>query len=315
MRTLRSIFIWLVLAFVIIFWAGAFAAIRYIVSDLGISPSALLIYRFFPTAVISALAILIFYRNESVRLIPKSWKPMLAITLLWLFGYHLVLNIGETRIPAGPSGLIIGSYPIFTLFLAAIFVNEKLTWTKVTGGLIGFAGIVMLVIAGSTEMPDDTGMGVRDWIKYGAITMIAPISAAVHTIIAKAYLTGENRDGIKIDPVLMTFMYMAPAAVLLIPFFFTTEVPLPIDLGAGFWFAITFLILGSTFISYIGWLWAVKLWGAGRTAATTTYAIPLISLVIAWLFLGETLGPLTLVSAGVIVAGIVITNVDAGKKA
>jgi len=309
----KNLFIWLLLALVIIFWAGAFAAIRYIVVDCKVSPSALLIFRFLPTSIISILALLLFYRKVNLKPLLKHWVTLLGISILWLFGYHLTLNIGETVIPAGPAGLIIGTYPIATLFLAAVFLKEKLTWQKVTGGLLGFSGIILLVLFGSADHDSTAQIEMSEWIKYGLITLIAPISAAFQTILSKPLVTGENRDGTKFDPILMTFLYMAPAIVLLIPFLITTKLPPMFDFGPGFWCALAFLIFGSTFIAYIGWLWGVKIWGAGRTAATTTYAIPVVSLVIAWMFLNETLGPMTIVAAVVIIAGVVITNLNGIK--
>ena len=253
--------------------------------------------------------------DGGIAVIRSVWVEILGISLLMIFGYHLALNIGETKIPAGPAGLIIGTYPIFTLLFAALLIKEKLTWQKALGGLLGFTGIAILVFNGSKDLSPENQIETAEWIKYGLITLIAPVAAAFQTILSKTLLTGENRAGVKLNPAHAMLLFMIPAIVLLPFVSFIPDFPNPLTLSEGFWWALALLVFGSTFISYLGWMWAIKFMGAGRTAATTTYAIPLVSLVIAWIFLGEKIGPMTMVSAVLVIAGMIITNLNGGNGA
>jgi drug/metabolite transporter (DMT)-like permease len=296
---------WPVLLIVSAIWGGAFAAIKFILDYIG--PGQLLYFRFVPTALISIAAIAIFYQRDSIRLFSKYWRIFIAICILWLFGYHYALNVGETVLPAGAAGLIIGTYPIFTIFLAAIFGDEKLTPQKITGGLIAFLGTAFLVIFGASHEGALLNIPPARWILYGLITFIAPVSAAVHTIIAKPYLTGKNRDGVKIDPILMTFLYMSPSLILLVPFIAASPVPDFSSFGSAFWVSLGFLVIFCTIGAYIGWLWAIERIGAGPVAIST-YIIPLFSLAYARIWLNEPIGIPTIVAAAFIVAGVVIAN-------
>jgi len=237
---------------------------------------------------------------------------LVTVSVIWLFGYHYALNIGETVIPAGPAGLIIGTYPIFTLFLASIFVNEKLTVNKVVGAAIAFAGTAFLMIFGAMHEGAELNIEPAKWIMFGLITFLAPISAAVHTIIMKPYLTGENRDGVKFDPVHLTVLYMAPAGILLIPIWMMNPLPSLSDLTAEFHISLWFLIIFCTLVAYIGWLWAVGKIGAGP-ASMTTYIIPVISIIYAKLLLDEPIGPGSIIGAVGIISGVIVASIGGGK--
>lgn len=297
---------WIVLLLVAAVWGGAFAAIRFILAF--ISPADLLVARMLPTAVICLLVALLFYRRETLRLFPRYWRLFVTITVLWLFGYHYALNVGETVLPAGPAGLIIGTYPVFTVFLAAPLLGERLTAGKIAGGLTAFAGTAFLMLFGASHEGAQLHIEPSRWILFSLITLIAPVSAAFHTIAAKPYLTGENRDRARIDPTLMTMLYMAPASIFLIPMIAADPQSVAPAMPLSAWIALAFLVIFCTLGAYVGWLWGVERLGAGP-AATSTYIIPLFSLAYARIWLGEPIGPGTIVGAVLIVAGVIAANV------
>ena len=54
--------------------------------------------------------------------------------------YHLALNTGETRVPAGTASLIIALSPAVAAVLSAIFLHERLTPLKIGGLIVSFVG-------------------------------------------------------------------------------------------------------------------------------------------------------------------------------
>lgn len=318
---------WFVLVIVAALWGAAFSAIKYCLEF--VSPTELLILRLFPIGILALLILVVFYRKLSLELYKKCWPVFLTISLLWLYGYHYTLNVGETVLPAGPAGLMIGTYPIFTIFLAAIFIKEPLTVWKIVGGLVGFAGTAFLLLFGASGEGSVMNIEPSDWITYGLITMIAPVSAALHTIIARPYMTGENRAGVKIDSVLLNMLYMAPATVLLIPVILMHSIPSMngnsgneisnlsfsglVSLPVSFWLVLLFLIIFCTLVAYIGWLWAVEKLGAG-TVSISTYMVPIFSLVYARILLGETIGVASIIGAVGIIMGVIIATIRPKRK-
>ena len=293
------------------FWGGAFAAIRYLVRY--VSPADLLVLRFVPVTIMAIVWMLLVYRREAFGLMSRFWWLFVLLSAVMVFGYHLVLNIGETVLPAAAAGLIIGIYPIFTVFLASPFLKEKLTPAKVAGGLIAFAGTAFLVIYGAGEEGAMLDIEPMQWVQYSILTLLAPISAAVHTMIARPYLTGKNRTGARIDPIVLTLGYMAPAGFLAMVLY---RPGLTADIATappGFWGALIFLVLFCTIFAYMGWFWALARVEAGPSAIFT-FIIPLFSLAYARIWLDEPIGVPIMVGAAGIVVGVVIASLGSWES-
>ena len=122
-------FHWVILFGVSAIWGVAFPVIKYLLGY--VSPYDLLILRFVPTSIITFACILLFFRKEVLALLPKHWWVFLCLAAAWVIFYHLMLNIGETVLPAGAAGLIIATYPVFTVIITAMFGTEKLTRPKI----------------------------------------------------------------------------------------------------------------------------------------------------------------------------------------
>jgi len=286
-------------------WGGAFTAIRLLVQV--ISPAELLIMRFIPTTLLAVLWLFLFYRNAITTLLPRFWFLFVILSAIWLFGYHYALNVGETVLPASVAGLIIATYPVFTVFLAAPFLKERLTLPKVAGGLIAFAGTAFLTIYGAGEEGAQLDVPPVQWITFSLITLISPIAAAIHTLIARPYLTGKNKSGTKIDPVVLTLAYMAPGGILSLALYKPGLMEQTISMSGTLWLALGFLVIFCTIGAYIGWFWALTRVEAGP-AAIFTYIIPIFTITYGKLWLDEPIGMPVIVGAAGIVAGVAITG-------
>ena len=73
---------------------------------------------------------------------------MAIFAVLGLANNALYLGLGYTglkTVSAGLGGLIVSANPVFTAVLAALVLNEALTWRKVLGLLLGVAGVAFIV--------------------------------------------------------------------------------------------------------------------------------------------------------------------------
>jgi drug/metabolite transporter (DMT)-like permease len=298
---------WVVLLVVAAIWAGAYAATKYLLDYVG--PFELLVFRFLPVSIIAILLILIFYRKDAVRLLPKYWLLFLGMAIAWLYGHQYMQILGETVIPSAPAGLIIGTYPVFTVILAAIFLKEKLTKWKIIGGLIAFASTGFLMFQGASNEGAAQDISSSQWITYGLITLVSPIGGAIYTLLAKPFLSGQNRDGVKMDPGAMSMLYMAPCIILLVPMMVATPAPDLRSFDMSFWIVLAFLVIFVTFVAYLGWLWALRHFEAS-TVSISTYMIPVFGLVYSRLWLNEPMGIVTILGAIGIVAGVLIASLE-----
>ena len=295
---------WIVLLGVSIAWGGAFTAIRYLVQY--VSAEDLLVWRFIPTSIMVIILILGWHRKEFARSLPRLWWLFLVLGALWLFGYHFTLNLGETVLPAAPAGVIISTYPIFTVFLAAIFLGESLTKWKVAGGLIGFAGTALLMFAGGSGEGSGLDLSVGMWIKYSLITLIAPIIVAFHTIIIRPYLTGKGGRE-PVSTFVINYGYMAPTGFMVLPLMHSGMVSDATTFPVGFWLWLGFLVVLCTLLANIGYFWALQRIEAGPVSIST-YLIPLFSIGYAHIFLGESIGLYTWIAAFCIIVGVIIAG-------
>src|SRR3981189_1156604 len=77
-----------------------------------------------------------------------GWRDAAVFAVLGVANNALYLGLGYTglkTISAGLGSLIVSANPVFTAVAAAVFLGEALTWRKVTGLLLGIAGVGFIV--------------------------------------------------------------------------------------------------------------------------------------------------------------------------
>jgi len=143
----RLKFLILMLIMVLV-WAFAFPFIKIGLEEL--SFINLTIMRFFIVCLILPF-ILLFGKKRISKL---NRKDILPIFLLGFFGvmvYHLGLNYGEQYISPAAASLIIATIPVQIVFLAIVFLKEKITPKKTLGIIISMSGVIVISIWGKTE--------------------------------------------------------------------------------------------------------------------------------------------------------------------
>jgi drug/metabolite transporter (DMT)-like permease len=79
------------------------------------------------------------------------------------------------------------------------------------------------------------------------------------------------------------------------------------------WVALIWLGALGTGVAYLLFFRIIERWGATRTTLVT-YVIPVVAIVLGFVFLGERLRPLELVGAALIIAGVILVNAKVGQK-
>jgi drug/metabolite transporter (DMT)-like permease len=82
--------------------------------------------------------------------------------------------------------------------------------------------------------------------------------------------------------------------------------------GAG-WLAMIWLGALGTGVAYLLFFRIIERWGATRTTLVT-YVIPVVAIVLGFVFLGERLRPLELAGAALIIGGVVMVNSNIGQR-
>ena len=226
---------------------------------------------------------------------PIARRPAGALVASAFFGYcaYIALAfIGLTMAPASDGALIVPTtLPVLTS-VTALLIGETLTRAKVVGLVVGSAGAA-LVIVGGQQGAVDTPLRLT-----GDLLLLASaLCWAIYTTLGAITLRYSS-------PLAVIATQAPLGALMLLPLAFLEHGFT--DLGswpALAWLDLAYLAVIGVVGSFVVFHWSVRRWGAGR-ASMTSYLVPVGTLVLAVVFLGERPEPLQYVGGAVILAGV-----------
>lgn len=144
-------------------------------------------FRFF-FAVLTLLPIMLYYRKTAF----KTAHPGLhSLRALLLFGAIACWCAGVTMIPLAAVSTLALTVPIFVLPMAIVFLGEKVGWQRTVSTLIGFGGILVVVIGNGHE--DQNFWQSLATFNNGTLYMIAAcILFALSDILNKKMVVKES---------------------------------------------------------------------------------------------------------------------------
>jgi drug/metabolite transporter (DMT)-like permease len=259
--------------------------IRYAAHEIG--PGALALGRLLVASL--ALSAMMIGR-KLVRLSTREWALTAVIGVAWFAGYTVALNAGEQHVDAGTAAMLIQLAPILIGVLAGILLGEGFPRMLVIGGLVAFAGTLIIGIATSTGAADFVGV------------LLVLLSATLYSIALVAQKVVLRH----IPAVQVTWLACLIGTIACLPF----AGELVGDLAA----APTLQILGvvylglvPTALAFSTWAYALKYSTAGRLGVTT-FAVPPITILLGWLLLGEVPPLLAIVGGTLSLVGVAIAT-------
>lgn len=288
---MRKILLISLLMLVVLSWGLAFVAIKYLLEVHGLSPMGLTALRYVPAGIISLAIMLIFYGPKRMMAAwNQEWRGIWLYGLTGVLGYNLALNFGETRIAAGTASLIVGLSPIMTLVASRLALGELITFRKLAGIIVAFAGLFVVVRWGANEPVS------FNYLWGVLITLGAPLSWAIYTIVGKPMVGRE-------DPNLVTLSAILWGSLPLSFFIPDSAAALPFQA----WGALAFLTLVCTIFGFLVWSWALKKTEAARLGVVV-YLIPLVTVLAGTMLLGERVTVGLIVGGMVLISGVVLAE-------
>ncbi|MDV8023038.1 DMT family transporter [Rhodococcus sp. IEGM 1330] len=294
---------WLALGAVtitVVSWASAFVAIRGVGESFGAGPLALgrlLIGSFALGAIVLVQNLRSFRGLHSGRRWVKpnrtQWLQIISIGVFWFGIYNVALNAAEQRVDAGTTSMIIQIGPILVALFAGLLLGEGFPRWLVIGAGIAFAGAVMVgvvtaVTTTSTTKTDADFLGI-------ALCLVSAVTYAIGVLSQKPVL--RTIPGLQV-----TWMACTIGMVCTLPF----APALLDDLGAasaGATGGLIYLGLVPTALAFSTWAYALTRMNAGKLGITT-YAVPPITITLAWLLLGEVPHVLAVVGGVICLVGV-----------
>ncbi|MGD6817873.1 DMT family transporter [Metabacillus sp. 113a] len=213
--------------------------------------------------------------------------------LLNVVAHHYFLSIGLSITSSTNGGLILGLGPILVAILSIIFLNKKLTVIRLTGFLLGLAGVSFTVIAG--------GKGISA-VNAGDVSIFFSILTQAFSFVI------INKSCKNMDPRLLTgYMLFFGSIVLFVISLFTEKDGLSSLAGGNpkVWTAFFLSAVFATAIGHMTYNYAIGQVGAAESAIFMNLNT-LFALAGSVLILNETVYPSHLLGLLLIISGVIL---------
>lgn len=221
----------------------------------------------------------------------KDYLTIALLSILGIFGYHLLLYLGMERMEGGKAFIINYLWPLMIVLFACLLLKEKFTLRKMLAILLSFAGVFAVSSTGSGE------------------TQLAGILFCISAAVVYGLFSVLNKKCNYNNYLCMMLCYLV-AFLLSAVYMLIRRTPLSLDLPQTLgllWNGICTYAIAYT-------LWAIAL-AKGETAkiSNLAYITPFLSLIWTTLILKEPFQPISLLGLLCIVGGILIQNIPIKK--
>ncbi len=272
-------------------WSSAFTSARIIVADA--PPITTLAIRFVISGLLGiAIAAAL---GQKISLTRGQWISVVVFGISQNALYLGLNFVAMQWIEAGFASIIASSMPLIVAALGWAVFRDKLTPLALTGLVLGFAGVALIMgtrISGGVDL-----IGI-------ALCVIAALALAVATLTVRTASGGGNL-------LMVVGLQMIVGAVVLAPFgiaFETLEVTWSWQLVAAFIYTTLIPGLAAT------WVWFALVGRIGPVRASTFHFLnPFFGVTIAALLLGEELGPLDVIGVAIVTVGILAVQLAKQK--
>lgn len=208
---------------------------------------------------------------------------------------YFLLEVNALRYTsAGQAGMVCALLPLMVALVALVLLRERVSRRQLLGFAIAISGIALLGLAeGADEFAPNALLG--NSLEMGAAT---------YSVVFKKL---SSRYGVMTLTALQAFV----GTLFFAPFAFS--VPWPADWDWQDMGVILFLGAFVTLGAYLLYNWSVTQVKVTLAAAYVNL-IPVFTLLLAYLLLGETLGALQWVACAAVLAGIGVGQLPAGKN-
>ena len=287
-------FAFLAFALLVVFWGSAFTTIKV---ALGYAPPVLFAgTRTLLCGVVMTIAALVWGGSANLR---RDWAIYLLLAGFNVVGFMGLQTFAVLYMPSGWAAVVIYLQPILVGLLAFLILGEYLSTTKVVGLLSGFSGVVV-VSAGSLS---GASLGTPLGVAFG---VGSAVGWAFGTVYFKKY-------GERLSTLWAVALPFSLGGILLSGLGLVLEPFSDISWNQTFVASWLYTVLVGTALAWMLWLGLVRAGEASRVSAYVFF-VPLISLLLGVLFLGEPLSPWLLVGAILVVSGIYLVNRREGEE-
>src|SRR5919112_631537 len=273
-------------AVLVLFWGSAFSVVK-----VGLEYSTPVIFAGLRTLVGGLAILLVAVVWGGSPHLKRDWPIFLllaAFNVVFFFGFQ---TLAILHLPSGTAAVLEYLQPMLVGLLARMILGESLSLAKIVGLVLGFSGIVA-VSAGSI-FGNISPAGVA----FGAGSAF---SWALGTVFFKRY---EAR----ISTMWAVALPFVVGGMMLTLFGFSMESWSEVSPTGTLFASLSYVSLVEIALAWLIWFGLIRAGEASRVAVYVFF-VPLVSIVVGAIFLGERLTTSLLIGTVLIVTGIYVVN-------
>jgi drug/metabolite transporter (DMT)-like permease len=280
------------LFFTAFIWALNFSVIKASLSE--IDPFSYNALRFM---LATALMWAVLARKKAWFTIRKEDRwPLLIVGLLGNFVYQWLFIVGINFTFSANAAVMLGTIPIWVAIFSHLLSSEKMTRMKGYGVILGFFGILAIILGGKNPISFGSQTFIGD-----LIIIASAICWGLYTVYSKRFLT--NYTPLQFTVIMITIGCIS-LCMLAIPNLLVLE-----------WSAISPAAYGGVVysgllaigIAYIIWNYGLQTVGTVRTAAYQNL-VPVLGLIFGVILLNEQLDLIQYIGSAIVITGIILAR-------
>jgi drug/metabolite transporter (DMT)-like permease len=269
-------------------------SLNYVISKLGLhafSPLTFAYLRVLGSAIILAA---LFHPRDLPPLTRGDHQRIVLYSILGVVINQCLFLAGLALTSAHVAAILMTLIPLFALGAAIAIGRERASGPKIGG--------IALALAGALAVVAREGFGGAEKSLIGDLLLIG--NAFAYSL----YLVLSKPDMTRLNPRRVIVRMFAVGAVIMLPICAKSLWSEPWRaIPNGAWLALALVIAGPTVAAYLLNAWALAHTDSSLVA-TYTNVQPVLTIILAALFLGETIHPTALIAAALIFAGVYLAG-------
>lgn len=207
---------------------------KFAMQNKGVDALQLAFFRVCGAAILFWLISLLIPRE---KIAGRDWLPLLGMTLCGMLINQFLYVLGIQYTSPGNACVIGTSTPVMTFILSVLFLRQRVTWGRTCGFLLAFAGAAVLIQGSGGDL---SGHPLGD-----TLCLISQLAAACYFVFFGRVLR-------RYHPItVMKWLFLMATLLSLIPMWHSLSCLEPEQLHLHELFAITYIVVGGSFFSYL----------------------------------------------------------------
>lgn len=273
-----------------VFWGITFVVFKY--ANRSFEPMAIIFIR-----LLISIPFLFGFAAISGRMMKirkADYKWFLLLAFFEPFIYFLGESFGLSMVSSTMAAIIISTIPLFVPVAAYFLLKEKLSMTNLTGLIISFFGVIMVIMASEGQFSGN--------MKGIMLMFLAVLGAVGYTIVAKRLLDRYNG-------IIITAWQSTLGAIYVLPLFMVFEFQRLLSaeiLRESIW-AVSYLGIFGSGICFILFTSAIRELGASK-ANVYANLVPVVAAILSYFVLDEEMPAMKIAGIIVVLTGLLLSQ-------